>query len=80
MRAAQVEHVAARHMLVELPRTDGVDQPVLIPGNPVKLSDVAEGPETRIPWLGEHTDEVLAAELGLDDAHLARLREQGTIA
>lgn len=74
------DHVAARHMLVELPRTDGVDQPVLIPGNPVKLSDVAEGPETRIPWLGEHTDEVLAAELGLDDAHLARLRAEGTIA
>ena len=25
-------HLAARHMLVEHPRTDGVDQPVLIPG------------------------------------------------
>ncbi|WP_254126791.1 CaiB/BaiF CoA-transferase family protein [Aquihabitans sp. G128] len=73
------EHVAARNMLVELPRTDGVDQPVLIPGNPVKLSDVAEGPETRIPWLGEHTDEVLAAELGYDDARLAELREAGAI-
>ena len=74
------EHVAARHMLVELPRTDGVEQPVLIPGNPVKLSDVAEGPETRIPWLGEHTDEVLGAELGFDDARLAALREAGAIA
>ncbi|HKY17163.1 MAG TPA: CaiB/BaiF CoA-transferase family protein, partial [Microthrixaceae bacterium] len=59
-------HVAARNMLVEVPRTDGVDQPILIPGNPVKLSDVAEGPETRMPWLDEHTDEVLAADLGLD--------------
>ena len=54
-------------MLVEMPRTDGVAQPVLIPGNPVKLSEVAEGPETRVPWLGEHTDEVLGAELGLGD-------------
>ena len=67
-------HVAARNMLVEMPRTDGVDQPVLVPGNPVKMSDVAEGPETRVPWLGEHTDEVLAAELGLTDAELAELR------
>ena len=34
-----------------------------MPGNPVKMSKVAEGPETRVPWLGEHTDEVLRAEL-----------------
>ena len=73
-------HVAARNMLVEMPRTDGVDQPVLVPGNPVKLSDVAEGPETRVPWLGEHTDEVLAAELGLSEAELASLRTEGVIA
>ena len=64
-------HVAARNMLVEMPRTDGVDEPVLVPGNPVKLTNVAEGPETRIPWLGEHTDAVLAEELGLGDAELA---------
>lgn len=72
-------HVAARNMLVETPRTDGVDQPVLVPGNPIKMSDVAEGPETRVPWLGEHTDQVLTAELGCDEARLAELRAQGTI-
>ena len=38
-------HVSARHMLVEMPRTDGVAEPVLVPGNPVKLSKVSEGPE-----------------------------------
>ena len=73
-------HLAARSMLVEVPRTDGVQQPVLVPGNPVKMSGVAEGPETRVPWLGEHTDEVLAAELGLDAATLASLRADGVIA
>jgi crotonobetainyl-CoA:carnitine CoA-transferase CaiB-like acyl-CoA transferase len=72
-------HVAARNMLVELPRTDGVDEPILIPGNPVKLSKVAQGPETRWPWVGEHTDEILHAELGLDDAELERLRADGVI-
>ncbi|MCU1358407.1 MAG: putative acyl-CoA transferase/carnitine dehydratase [Acidimicrobiales bacterium] len=72
-------HVAARNMLVEMPRTDGVDQPVLIPGNPVKLSDVAEGPETRVPWLGEHTDAVLA-ELGYDEQKITALRASGAIA
>jgi len=73
-------HVAVRNMLVEMPRTDGVDQPVLVPGNPVKLTDVAEGPETRVPWLGEHTDEVLAAELGLTEENLTALRKNGVIA
>jgi formyl-CoA transferase len=74
------EHVAARHMLVEVPRTDGVAQPVLVPGNPVKLSAVAEGPERRVPWLGEHTGEVLAAELGYSDAEVTALRDAGAIA
>lgn len=72
-------HVAARHMLVEMPRTDGVETPVLVPGNPVKMSKVMEGPETRVPWVGEHTADVLAAELGLDPDRLADLRTRGII-
>jgi formyl-CoA transferase len=72
-------HVAARHMLVELERTDDVDEPVLIPGNPIKLSRTTEGPETRVPWTGEHTGEVLGEELGLGDDELAPLRDDGVI-
>lgn len=72
-------HVAARRMLVEVPRTDGVADPVLVPGNPVKLSKVAAGPETRMPWVGEQTEEVLSAELGLGEDELARLRADGVI-
>jgi crotonobetainyl-CoA:carnitine CoA-transferase CaiB-like acyl-CoA transferase len=72
-------HHAGRDMLVEMPRVDGGEQPVLIPGNPVKISGVAQGPETRVPWLGEHTDEVLAAELGLDADEIARLRADGVV-
>src|SRR5262249_26469220 len=72
-------HVAARHMLVEMARPDGVDQPILVPGNPVKLSLVPEGPEPRVPWVGEHTAAVLAAELGLDSGQIAELRDRGVI-
>jgi crotonobetainyl-CoA:carnitine CoA-transferase CaiB-like acyl-CoA transferase len=71
-------HVAARDMLVEVPRTDG-EPPYLMPGNPVKMTKVSEGPETRVPWVGEHTDEVLRRELGLSDAELLRLRDVGAI-
>lgn len=73
-------HVAMRDMLVEMPRTDGIAQPVLTPGNPVKISGVAEGPESRVPWLGEHTDELLAEELGLDASRIAALRDAGVVA
>jgi hypothetical protein len=38
-----------------------------------------EGPETRMPWVGEHTAEILHAELGLDDDQLAKLRGDGVI-
>lgn len=72
-------HLVGRHMLVEHPRSDGVEQPVLIPGLPIKFAEVAEGPEVRVPWLGEHTDDVLARELGLDADALDRLRADGTI-
>jgi len=72
-------HVAARHMLVEMPRTDDGPEPVLVPGNPVKLSKMSEGPETRVPWVGEHTRAVLSAELGLNESELAGLRERGVI-
>jgi formyl-CoA transferase len=73
-------HVRARSMLVEVARTDGVAEPILVPGNPIKLSHMQEGPESRVPWLGEHTDEVLSAELGLGAADLDRLRADGVIA
>ncbi|TML87074.1 MAG: CoA transferase [Actinobacteria bacterium] len=73
-------HLAARNMLVEMARADGVDGDVIVPGNPVKLSKVAEGPETRVPWVGEHTDEVLRRELGLGDGELEALAGDGVIA
>jgi formyl-CoA transferase len=72
-------HVAARNMLMEIPRPEGGD-PVLTPGNPIKMSRVSEGPDVRMPWLGEHTNEVLAEELGLDTQRIDELRQAGVIA
>ncbi|WP_436770604.1 CaiB/BaiF CoA transferase family protein [Yinghuangia sp. YIM S09857] len=71
------EHVRRRNMLVPMERTDGVPEPVLSPGNPVKLSKVAEPPASRVPWLGEHTEEILREELGLSAEEIARLTESG---
>jgi formyl-CoA transferase len=71
-------HVAARDMLIEVPRPDG-GAPLRVVGNPVKLSRVAEGPVARFPSLGQHTDAVLRELLDLDDAELAGLRARGVI-
>jgi crotonobetainyl-CoA:carnitine CoA-transferase CaiB-like acyl-CoA transferase len=72
-------HVAAHNMLVEIPRADGITQPILTPGNPIKLSKMAEGPETRFPWVGEHTRDVLEEFLGLSDEEIRELERAGAI-
>jgi formyl-CoA transferase len=74
-------HVAARGMLIPISRTDGIEPPVLTPGNPVRLSSVPPVPAgLRPPWLGEHTDAVLSSELGLNEEERSALREAGVIA
>ncbi len=71
-------HVALRDMLIEVPRPDAGSD-LLVVGNPVKLSRVAEGPAASFPRLGEHTDRVLRSTLGLDAEELAQLRARGVI-
>ncbi|HVB93156.1 MAG TPA: CaiB/BaiF CoA-transferase family protein [Acidimicrobiales bacterium] len=76
---AEDPHVALRNMLVEVERADGVDQPVLVAGNPIKMSRVAEGPEKFVPLMGEHTDTVLGSLLGLDDSAIDELVAAGVV-
>ncbi len=71
-------HVESHAMLIEVPRPDAA-RPMLVVGNPVKLSRVAEGPLRSFPALGEQTDEVLRELLGLDPDEIAALRQQGAI-
>jgi formyl-CoA transferase len=70
-------HVAAHDMLLEVPLPDR--GPMLLCGNPIKLSDAPEGPVSSFPGLGEHTDAVLREVLDLSDDELAALRAERTI-
>ena len=72
-------HLQQRNMVVSMPRTDDVAAPILLPGNPIKMSRVTEGPETRVPWVGEHTGDVLIEELGITVDELSNLRASGVI-
>jgi crotonobetainyl-CoA:carnitine CoA-transferase CaiB-like acyl-CoA transferase len=63
---------------------EAVDHPVVgrvtYPGWPMRMSQVQASWYRRpAPLLGQHNDEVLGAELGLTDDHLARLRAAGVI-
>ena len=71
-------HVAARDMLIEVPRPDG-GRPLLVVGNPIKLSRMAEGPVRRFPELGGQTEARLREDLGLGDDEIAQLRRSGAI-
>lgn len=72
-------HLRRRGMVVSIERTDGVDQPVLLPGSPVRLRGMEASTTGTVPLLGEHTDQVLAEELGLTEDEVAALRHDGVV-
>ncbi|MBP0598959.1 CoA transferase [Herbaspirillum sp. LeCh32-8] len=69
-------HYQARDMILPSRLPDGTA--VKMPGIVPKLSDTPGGVRWQGPSLGQHTGEILAG-LGLDDAAIARLREQGVV-
>ena len=52
---------------------------VLVHGHPLRFSDAETGTRSGAPALGEHTDAVLGARLGLDDEEIASLRDEGVV-
>ncbi|WP_419758549.1 CaiB/BaiF CoA transferase family protein [Acidisoma sp.] len=69
--------VVARGMEIRMDHAAGASVPLV--ANPIRMS--ATPPEYRLapPVLGQHTRAVLAERLGLDEAALAALAEQGVI-
>jgi 2-methylfumaryl-CoA isomerase len=52
----------------------------LMPASPLVFSGAERMPATRAPLLGEHTDEVLHTILGLSEAAIGRLHDEGVVA
>jgi hypothetical protein len=70
----QVQH---RHLLMQLTNSQGVSVPQV--RNPIVYSRSELSYRRAPPALGEHSDSVLACELGLDAPALAALRARGVI-
>ena len=66
------------------PMFEEVEQPGIgtypMAGSPVEFEACERVPATRAPGIGEHTDEVLCEVLGLSEAEVGRLHDEGVVA
>lgn len=69
--------VRARNMIVEIDHPSC--GPMELINSPVKYSRSQPTIRSAPPLLGQHTDEVLREELGLNDADIAFLRQGGVV-
>ena len=72
-------HVLAREMVVKVPHPLIAGGGAKLIASPLRLSETPVKYRYHPPLLGEHTDEVLAEKMGLNDAALAELRDAGVI-
>ena len=73
------EQVQAREMRIEMDHPNAGSGKVPLIGNPLKMSATPPQYRAAPPVLGQHTDEVLAEVLGLDETEIAGLKEAGTV-
>ena len=76
-QALSEPQVLAREMVVDVDAP--VAGPTKVTGVPIKLSETPGAVRTPPPALGQHTDEVLEAVLGMDEAQRSALREAGVV-
>jgi crotonobetainyl-CoA:carnitine CoA-transferase CaiB-like acyl-CoA transferase len=73
------EQVRHREMRIDMPHPLAADGTVPLLGNPIKMSATPPAYRRPPPFLGQHTDEVLAELLAVDEAERDRLRRDGVI-
>ena len=66
------------------PLFETVNQPgigeYLVPGSPIRFTRAANLPALTAPILGQHTDQILAEDLGLDSGAIGRLHDSQIVA
>lgn len=71
------KHVLARDMVVEM--NHEWCGPIKMVNTPVKYSESKPGIRSVPPVLGQHTDEVLKEELGLNEKEIDKLKAEGAV-
>ena len=71
--------VQARGMTQSMPYPGSRDGTVALIGNPIKFSATPVDYRYPPPRMGQHTDEVLAEELGMESAEIEALRRDGIV-
>jgi 2-methylfumaryl-CoA isomerase len=64
---------------VQRDRAARVSGTIWCPGSPLSFSAFPREQPTPAPLLGEHSDEILAGELGLNQDEIDRLRREGVV-
>jgi CoA:oxalate CoA-transferase len=72
-------HVAARHMIVDVPMPYGMEGSLKLPNSPVHLSATPADATRSMPGHGADTNGVLASWLGMSFAEALELRRAGVI-
>jgi len=76
---AHDKRCSAANPMLQYVKQPGIGE-YLTPGSPIAFDGVAREPVAPAPSLGQHTDEVLAAVLGLPDHVISRLHDTGVAA
>ena len=71
--------IAAREMAIQMNHPLAGETPVDLIGSPIKLSETPVAYRHAPPTLGQHTDEVLAELLEINEDDRAALRDEGVI-
>ena len=72
-------HVISREMVMEMEHSKTGEKPLKLISNPIKMNETPVSYRYAPPLLGEHTDEILKAELNLNEDQIKSLKDSKII-
>ena len=73
------DSVISREMVMEMEHSKTGEKPLKLISNPIKMNETPVSYRYAPPLLGEHTDEILKAELNLNEDQIKSLKDSKII-